>query len=1085
MRIIEKQKNMYMKKKLFLLLTMALLLLCNAAVFAQSITVKGTVKDSIGKAIEGASIQIKGSSIGTFSLPDGSFTIKAKVGDILAISAIDHIKQEINVTSANETYAVVLHRGDEKSLNDIVVTALGVKREAKELGYATATIKNSVLVKAKSVNVQQALNGKVSGLDITTTSSSVFEPAKINLRGIRSLTGNNSPMLLVDGAPTPLSYLSTIPPDDVQDVNILKSAAAAAIYGPAAVNGVIVITTKRGSSTPTITLSSTLQATRVSYFPKFQKEFGAGGGETADQFGNYTYVPYENQQYGPRFDGSMKVIGIPLEDGSQQSFPYSNQYYNDKVKFWNSGMTVQNAVSIAGQDFYFSIEDANIKGLVPDDNNRRTSFRFNSGKKYGNFSINYGINYIRQKYDIFNESDMANLFASSYNGGLFFLVMQTPSNIPLTQYKDWKNNKWAQYSNYWNEYAVNPYWAIGNLRQTATDNNILANIQADYAITPWLKATAQFSTALEFEDYQNTDAPIVTSDWAINVAKRNNNQYINKPGSEFSDQFNTSRYSLNYYLNGETALNKDWSIKYVLGGALNQDRNLGIGLGGDNLVVPYLYNASVRSGDANVPSGNNTLSSGVTVPYNGFTLSRLIGLYGTFGINYKGWANIEFTGRNDWDSRLPVQNRSFFYPSVNAAAVLTDAIPSLKSNTLSYLKLRAAYSKTGNVNINPYALYTTYSSGSGFPYGNVAGFTSSTQIPNPNLKPEFVQNTEAGIELGLLNNRINFQGTYYFQKNTDQVLAVTQSITSGYTSQLTNAADFNNYGVELDLGLNPLVNIGRGRIDLKLNASYNNNKITKTPSNLPVVLSGTGSFIQIASGSPTANNIGVVGGPAFQFQLSDYLRDPQGRVIIDPTNGYPSLAPNLVNMGRSLPEWILGASPSFSIDGFSVTMTWEYKGGYNFYSGMGSDEDFAGISARSAEYGRQKFVFPNSVYWNGSQYVPNTSIMVQDGNSGFWTSGPANTSIATNYFASADAWRLRELNISYDLPLKWFGSNNKLVKKFTVAFVGKNLFLFVPKSNQWGDPEFNYSSTGNTFGLASSFQSPPARLFGGSVTVQF
>ena len=165
-------------------------------------------------------------------------------------------------------------------------------------------------------------------------------------------------------------------------------------------------------------------------------------------------------------------------------------------------------------------------------------------------------------------------------------------------------------------------------------------------------------------------------------------------------------------------------------------------------------------------------------------------------------------------------------------------------------------------------------------------------------------------------------------------------------------------------------------------------------------------------------------------------------------------------------------------------MTWDYKGGHNFYSGMGSDEDFAGISARSAEYGRKRFVFPNSVYFNGSKYVPNTSIQVQDGNAGFWTSGTANSDMATNYYASAAAWRLRELNISYNIPLKWIG-NGTVIKRITVSAVGKNLLLFVPKSNQWGDPEFNYSTTGNTFGVSSSFQSPASRLFGGSITVQF
>jgi len=219
------------------------------------------------------------------------------------------------------------------------------------------------------------------------------------------------------------------------------------------------------------------------------------------------------------------------------------------------------------------------------------------------------------------------------------------------------------------------------------------------------------------------------------------------------------------------------------------------------------------------------------------------------------------------------------------------------------------------------------------------------------------------------------------------------------------------------------------------------------------------------------------------------LRDSAtGKVIVDNVTGMPSQAPGLVIKGRSLPIWVVGVTPSYTNGNFSVSMTWDYKGGHNFYSGLGSDEDFAGISARSAEYGRERFVFPNSVINVGTaaspKYVDNTNVQVQNGNSGFWTSANANSAIATNYFASANAIRLREVNISYTLPAKWFGKAN-FFKRVTVSAVGKNLFLFVPKSNQWGDPEFNYSTTGNTFGLGSSFQSPASRLLGGSLTVQF
>jgi TonB-linked SusC/RagA family outer membrane protein len=1081
-----------MRKFLTLL---AVLVLYSVLAFAQTKVVSGRVTDPQGQPIPFSSVRIKGTKTGTSADADGNFTIRAKTGDALIISGTGISPKEVMVTDGPLLTIQVTRSA--ANLTEVVVTALGVRRQAKELGYAVTSLTNKTLTQAKSVNVAQALNGKVSGLNISTVNSGVTEDAKIDIRGIRSLTGNNQPMLVVDGAPTPLGYLSNIPPDDVADLTILKSAASAAIYGPDAVNGVIIVTTKRGGRIPSVNVSSTFQLTRVAFFPKLQKEFGQGAGENVDQFGNYLHVPYENQQFGPKFDGSIKPIGVPLEDGTQQVGPYTNAHYNDKVKFWNTGLTMQNAASIAGEDFFVSIEDANIKGLIPGDVDRRTSIRFNGGKKYGAFSINYGLNYVQSNSDVVNEAAFQNSFPGAYDGGLFFLVMQTASNIPLLSYKD-LNSKYGNYSNYYNEYAVNPYWLTGNIRSKARADDFIGNLEMGYQIAPWLKASARVSTDLNFNAIKNTNAPIVVSTWAQTVGffgnPRNATQYSNRPGSTFDDENYNSRINLDYFLSGDHKLVGDFTVKYIAGGALRQNRSKDVGVGGNNLVVPYFYNVSAKSGDANVPLFNGGTStvidpSGVNSNNNFDVTSRSYSAYGSIGFNYQGWATVEVTGRNDWDSRLAASNRSFFYPAANVAFVLSDAIEAVKeSNTISYLKLRGAISKSGNVNINPYSLSATYAQPQGFPYGSTVGYTANNTIPSPDLKPEFVNTKEVGMDLSVLHNKIDFGATYFYQNNTNQVLAISQSFTTGYPYGLANAADFKNYGVEMDLGLTPLINIGKARIDFKINATYNNNQVTHTLGNVPVVVGGNNFFIQNSVSSPTVNNIAVVGQPAFQFQLTDYQRDSAtGKVIVDRSTGLPSQASGLVIKGRTLPLWVIGFTPSVSIGDFSFSMTWDYKGGHNFYSGLGSDEDFAGISARSAEYGRQRFVFPNSVYESvpgSGKFTPNTNIQVDDGGAAFWTSAKANSAIATNYFASADALRLRELNISYSLPARLL-AGTKYIKKVTISAVGKNLLLFVPKSNQWGDPEFNYSATGNTFGLASSFQAPTGRLFGGSISVQF
>jgi TonB-linked SusC/RagA family outer membrane protein len=1041
--------------------------------FGQNKIVSGKVTDDKGDPLPFATIRVKGTKTAATADENGNFRISVPDNATLQISYAGTLPKDVEVGTQSVVNISLTRTNTDLTAVTVITTSLGIKRQSKELGYAATSLTNKTLTQGKAVNVPQALNGKVSGVSVTTTNSGVFENAKINIRGIRSLTGNNQPMLVVDGSPTPLGYLTSIPPDDIQDLTILKSAASAAIYGPDAVNGVIVVTTKRGTSKKfTVTVNTTIQAARVAYFPKMQSEFGPGAGELLDPYGNFLYVPYENQLYGPHFDGSTVEIGRVLQDGSVQKGTYAPIYANDRKNFWNTGMTIQNSVSLSNEDFFMSVEDANVKGLMPEDQNRRTSFRFNGGKKAGNFSVNYGLNYVLQNYNVVNEAGMANLFPA-YNGSIFFQIMQVSAHIPLLSYKDWRNNKFAQYSNYYSDFFVNPYWLIDNVRQTGREDDLLGNVDLSYQFLPWLKANIRASTNLGFTNFQNTTAPVIVSDWA--KANRPATNYSDRPGSVFDDQAYASRINIDYFLSGEKDFS-DFSLKYILGGMTRQNRAKDVAVGGNNLVVPYLYNVAVRSGDANVP----------LYPNNAFVQSRLYSAYGSVGVGYKGWAFLEITGRNDWDSRLLKENQSFFYPGANASVVLTDAIPSLQNNKiLSYAKVRGAYSKSGNVNLGVYALNATYSPANGFPYGNVAGFTANNIIPSPDLKPEFVTTKEFGFELGFLQNRFNLEATYFNQTCDNQVLTVSQSWTTGFPTAIANAASFKNYGVETDLNLTPLVKIGKGRIDLRINATYNNNEVISTLGNVPVVIGGTNQFNQLASGSPTVNNIAVVGKPAFAFQLTDYVRDSLGRVIVDPVTGYPSLATQPVIKGRTLPLWVVGVTPSYTLNNFSVSMTWDYKEGHNFYSGMGSDMDFSGVSARSAEYERQRFVFPNSVYWDGAKYVQNTNIQVQDGNAGFWTNNSANSGIATNYFASAAAWRLREVNISYNLPQKWFGNANKVIKRVTVSAIGRNLLLFVPNSNQWGDPEFNSATGANTFGLGSSFQTPPSRLFGGSLTLQF
>jgi TonB-linked SusC/RagA family outer membrane protein len=1052
-----------MKKLTALIVTVMCLLIATA----QQTSITGIVRDDKGEPIPFATVSVEGTKNATQADANGKFTLKADANAKLLISATGFAPKTV---SAKEASSVVLAPSATTQLSEVVVTtALGIKRQAKEIGYATAKVTTAELTQGRAVNIQQGLAGKVSGLNITTTNSGIFENTKINLRGLRSLTGNNQPLLVIDGIPTPISYLSSLNPNDVADATVLKGASSAAIYGPDGVNGVILITTRKGThNKPIITVSSSYQISRVAFMPKRQNRFGSGS--SVDAYGQPIYDSVENYSWGPAFNGSLVPLGRRLEDGDQQMVIYS-ALEDEQKKFWNgNGSVFQNDVSFATDNFYISVQDAKINGLIPKDERRRTSFRFNAGRTYNKFTTSFNLNYILSNFNVVDENGLAGRFPA-YNGGIYNLVLQTPPQVPLTSYKDWRNYKYAQFSNYYNDYAANPYWAIDNHRSKGRIDDLLGSFELKYDVASWLLATARVGTSISTQSAKNTRGSIDVTDYAH--SHRSAVTYSDYPGSVL-DQF-----SQNSSINGELFLNgkrnvSEFTISYLVGTQVRQTQSKNMSAQGNNLVVPDVYNLANRTGEA-VSSETNFRS-------------RLASVFGSVGVNYKGWANIEFLGRNDWDSRLNPDANSYFYPAANFSIVLSDALSLLKNNAiLSYAKLRGSVSKSGNVNLGIYQLNATYSPLGGFPYGSLPGFSADNTIPDPNIKPEFVNSIEAGAEFGFWRNRINLDVTYFYQKNTDQILFVQQSVTTGYPQKLGNTADFDNYGVEMDLRLTPLVKIGQGKIDFKINATYNDNKIQRLADGInELAIGGSGNFIQLRAGAPTAINYAIVGMPAFVFKLSDYIRDPLGRVIVDAA-GNPAADDSLVIRGRTLPKWIIGLNPSFSWKGLSVAMTWDYKTGHQAYHGIANDMDIYGISARSAQFNRERFVFPNSVYWDGAKYVENADHTVSSGGIPFWNSNTYNAGVATNYFTSAAAWKLRELLISYDLPNKLLG-NGKVIKKAIVSFVGRNLIVILPKSNQWVDPEFNSTPTAvnpNTFGVSSSFSVPPARIFGGSLTLTF
>ncbi len=1027
---------------------LSILVLSTVMVFGQSRVVTGKVSDNRGEPVAGASVTIKGTSNGVSADADGNFRINAKSGDVLVFSANQFGTKEVKL--GREAYLTISLIRSSTVIDEVVVTSLGIQRQRKDLGYSTARVTNSELTQAKPVNIATGLTGKVSGLNVTTVNNGVFADVKINLRGIRSLTGDNNPALIVDGVLTPIGYLNSLNPNDIADVTILKGASATGIYGPDARNGAIIVTTKRGTrdGKPIINISHTTQIEKVAFLPDFQTRFGSGS--SVDAFGNGLYTAYENQQYGPEFDGSLVDLGTELEDGSIQRVPYIARP-DEKKNFWNTGVTSQNDISFQAKDFFMSVQDVKIDGVMPKDENRRTSIRFASSKEYNKFKASYNVQYTQGNYNIANQG------ANEW-GPIQWLVFNTPMHVPLTQYKDWRNNKYASFDGYFNEYYPNPYFVIDNYRSLGKTQDVLSNIELNLKPTKNLALTYRAAYTLGFGQFKNTSGAIKVSDYT--KGHRDNTLYKDRNAAVADGENISTRLTSEFFATWNKSMG-DFKLDVLVGHYYRQSDAKSVSVSGNNLVVPTLFNVGNRTGEPGVGESN--------------TRQRLIGAFSRVGLSYKGWANLELTGRNDWTSVLAPGNNSYFYPGANLSVVLSDAIEGIKnSNTVSYLKLRAGMNKTGSVPVGPYSLQSTFTQANGFPYGSLPGFTANNTSLNPLLTPEFINNTEVGFEISFFKNRVNLEVAAYTQDNTDQVISIQTSSATGYTSSLVNAASFTNRGIEVDLKITPLVKFRKGNIELRTNFTYNDSKIKSIYAGLDELAIG---------GFANASNFAIVGNPAFVFKATDYLRDPEGRVIVNAQTGYPSQDPTLKTFGRTMPLYIWGLTPTVNWNGLSLSIVADYRGGHYAYHGIGPDMDFTGISARSARNNRQRFVFPNSSYWDGAKYVPNNSITVANGGYDFYSQNAPNRSVATNYLTSAASWRIREISITYEIPNKLLGRQT-LIKKATVSAIGRNLFIWLPKSNEYTDPDFNFS-TGNSSGVNSSSITPPTRIFGGTINLTF
>ena len=1034
-----------MRKVLSLLV---MLVLSTTLALAQTQEVTGRVLAENNDPLSGASIKVKGSTIGTTADKDGNYTLRAKVGDVLVISSQKKFKEIVIAAGQMGDTKLPVNVNVNK---EIVVVGLGQAKKTESVGFAQTQIKAKELNQANVVNLQNGLTAKVSGLNVQSVNSGVFGDTRITLRGNRSLTGNNQPMLILDGVPISLAYISSINPNDVLDVNVLKSSSATAIYGPDGVNGAIVVTTRRGvKGKPTITVSNTTQFDKVAFMPQLQNQFGSGS--SVDAFGYGVYDPIENQTYGPAFDGSMVDIGRPLANGDIQKVAYT-ALPGEKLRFWNTGVTNQTDVSYSAGDFYLSAQNVSIKGIQPKDQNNRRVLTLKSQKEYNKFSAQFGITYTQNTYNVNSGSDIGGRDYTPY-----WNVINTPPQIPLTKYKDWKTDPFANPNGYFNDYYHNPYWVIDNFRNKGRSDDFLGNITLNYQLHKNIKATYRLGYTATNSSNKSTRAAFEYSDFS------KANKFLAATGSFPSAVIDNSSYSNRLNTEAFLTYSKDYKkfdFDVLVGQSFREINNKSISANSTNLGIDQVFNLSSRKGEPNVGESN--------------VQTRLQRFFGKVNIGFNKWAFAEVTGSYDTDSRLSnpynynTKDISYFYPGASLSLVLSEAVPALKeSKTISFLKLRGAISKTGNVNFGAYALENTFNPSGFFPYGNLLGFTASNTLRLAKYDPEFVKNKEVGFELGLFEGKIGLDATAYLSDNSNQVLNVQYSNATGYTGSVLNAAEFQSKGFELDLRLTPLIKFNNGlNIDFKANYSYQDSKVISILPGLDELGLGNLNFV-------------VTGQPANVFKATDFLRDPEGRIIVDRATGLPSQDPNQKLYGRTAPRDIVGLNMNVSLKGFSFSAVGEYRGGNQIFSDIGGDLDFAGLSKRTAANNRQPFVIPNSSYFDGTKYVPNTDVVVRNIYN-YWSTG-VNTDVDVNYLSSGAFWKIREVALSYTFPESAF--RNKTIKGLTMSVSGRNLYTWLPRSNQWTDPEFS-NTTGNAQGVNTVGNTPPARTMGLNLTFKF
>lgn len=1050
-------------------------MLISILALAQTRKVEGKVTNDKGEPVPFATVSIKGTKTTTVADANGNFAIDAKTGDVLQISSAGIASKDVVVGASGTINVAVGAVGGQ--MEEVVVTAQGIRRRPKELGYSVAKVNAEELMVGRSPQLAQSLSGKVSGLAVFNVNNSVDPNVKITLRGYRSMTGNNDALLVIDGVPQPGSQtmLNLINPNDIENISVLKGGQAATLYGSAGVNGALIITTKRGTKGKArVTYSNATNIEEISFLPDFQSKYGNGshysaGYGTSGWLPDYkdrmaeNWRPFENQQYGDAFNGEDRIIGRVLEDGSKNIIPYA-AISGVRKKAWNTGLTTNNQLSVEGGSdnttYRLSLENNLAQGIVPSDASKRTGIRASAGTEAGRLTARFTGAYVQQQFD-------------RTTSDFYFNALNQAAHIPLHEYRDWKTDKFANPNGFFNDYYNNPYFNLDNNRTKYNDANISGTVDLGFKITDWLNLTEQFGAQNNTRNTKSWTGKFLYTDWAKNDAYvpepwewANDYDGIDRAGTDILGAVSDAIATENI-LNNELRLNAekdfgDFSTRGLIGMNVFQRKTKGIAVSSGSVVVPDVYNVSNRQGELGGGESNTT--------------ERKYGYYANASVGWKDMIFVEGSFRYDFTSRFYKETRptdlySYPYYGIDASIVITDLLPVLKGDILNYAKIRAGWNRNGNDNVPLYGLDPTFPNGAGFPFGNTVGLTVGDVLPDQNLKPEFVNSTEVGGEFQLFKNRVNLDLTAYWQQSEGQVLTVKVPNSTGYPFLLLNVGDTKNWGYEADLKV-AIIRKADWNWDFSVRYSYNDNKVVSLFQGVKEFSYGGYSyaqtFVKLDKSFP-------------QLSTTAYVRDSAtGRVMVNSTTGYPLRNGLLKDFGRTIPKHILGWGSRIRWKDLTLTANFEYRGGNVIFSQLGRDMTFTGSGGWTEN--RDPQIVPNSAYKDASgKVVENTSVYVAEPEYAWWVDNYRQ--VAENFVTPGWFLKLRDINLSYNFPASLM-TKTKIFSGASVSLYGRNLFTIVDSKNYYTDPEFSYT-TGNGQGINNTLNTPPVRQYGFNINLVF